>query len=235
MTLLVEGLNAHYGSSHVLHDVSLRVEAGEAVALLGRNGAGKTTTLHSIIGFMRRTSGSVRLDDVELLGRPPHEISRRGVGLVAETRRIFATMSVAENLRVAVDASPDESRRRWSLESVMELFPDLHALRASKGGALSGGEQQMLAIARTLLTNPSTLLLDEPSEGLAPKIVDQLAEQLVRIRETGVTILISEQNLAIANALTERAYVIEKGRIEHEGSSSALLEDSEVRRRYLAV
>jgi len=232
MRLTVQGLNAYYGSSHVLHDVSLHVDSGEAVALLGRNGAGKSTTLHSIMGILGSTTGSIRLGDEELRGRPPHVISRRGLGFIPETRRIFGDLTVMENLQVGVKAG--NGSHRWTIGEMFDLFPALAELRDRKGSALSGGEQQMLSIARTLLGNPDILLLDEPTEGLAPRVVELLEDQLKSLRETGVSMLLCEQHLPLAMSVTDRAYVIERGTIRFEGKS----EDAgrhDVRDRYLAV
>jgi branched-chain amino acid transport system ATP-binding protein len=232
MRLEVSDLNAYYGSSHVLHDVSLHVEPGEAVALLGRNGAGKSTTLHSIIGILRSTTGSIRLGDEELRGRQPYTIAQSGIGFIPETRRIFGDLTVMENLEVGVKSG--NGSRSWTVGEMFDLFPSLAELRDRKGGALSGGEQQMLSIARTLLGNPDILLLDEPTEGLAPRVVELLEEQLLRLRETGVSMLLCEQHLPLAMSVTDRAYVIERGTIRFEGKSTDVAKQ-DVRDRYLAV
>jgi branched-chain amino acid transport system ATP-binding protein len=232
MRLEVEGLNAFYGSSHVLHDVSFHVNPGEAVALLGRNGAGKSTTLHSIVGILRSTTGAIRLGDEDIRARPPYTIAQKGIGFIPETRRIFPDLTVTENLEVGV--KPGRAERHWTVDEMFDLFPPLAELRERKAGALSGGEQQMLSIARTLVGNPDILLLDEPSEGLAPTIVDLLEDQLLRLRETGVSMLLCEQHLPFAISVTDRAYVIERGTIRFEGSSADIAKH-EVRDKYLAV
>jgi branched-chain amino acid transport system ATP-binding protein len=230
--LEVTDLNAYYGSSHVLHDVSLRVEPGEAVALLGRNGAGKSTTLHSIMGILRSTTGSIRVGDQEIRARPPHVIAQKGLGFIPETRRVFPDLSVMENLEVGVKQGVGD--RQWTVEEMFQLFPLLAELRERKGGALSGGEQQMLSIARTLVGNPDILLLDERSEGLAPAVVDLLEDQLLRLRETGVSMLLCEQHLPFAISVTDRAYVIERGTIRFEGQSGQVARH-DVRDKYLAI
>jgi branched-chain amino acid transport system ATP-binding protein len=232
MKLTVSDLNAFYGSSHVLHDVSLHVEPGEAVALLGRNGAGKSTTLHSIMGILPSTTGSIRVGDEEVRGRPPHAIAQRGLGFIPETRRIFKDLTVSENLGVGVKSG--NGSRRWTIGEVFDLFPSLTELQERKGGSLSGGEQQMLSIARTLLGNPDLLLLDEPTEGLAPRVVELLEEQLLRLRQAGVSMLLCEQHLPLAMSVTDRAYVIERGTIRFEGKSADVAKH-DVRDRYLAV
>jgi branched-chain amino acid transport system ATP-binding protein len=223
-------VHAVYGRSHVLHGVTLSAREGEVVSLLGRNGAGKSTTLKAIMGLVQVTAGVVELLGRSLLGRAPHEISRCGVGYVPEDRRIFADLTVRENLAVA-----ERAGGRWSVARVFELFPSLAGLARQRGGSLSGGEQQMLTIARTLLTEPRVLLLDEPSEGLAPVIVRRLADAIAALKRDGLTIVLSEQNVKFARRLADRAYIIEKGEIKFEGPMAALDADESLRRAYLGV
>ena len=231
MLELVE-VRAAYGRSQVLYGVSLEARAGEVVSLLGRNGAGKSTTLKAIMGLVEVSAGDVRLEGRSLRGLLTHEISRRGIGFVPEERRIFADLSVRENLLVG---ARDGVRGGWSLERVFRLFPALHPLAGRRGGSLSGGEQQMLTIARTLMTNPRLLLLDEPSEGLAPVVVLALGEAIRTLKGEGLTILLSEQNLKFARRLADRAYIIEKGEIKFEGPFARLDADEALRRAYLSV
>ena len=228
--LEVRGLHAVYGASHVLHGVSLAAREGEVVSLLGRNGAGKSTTLKAVMGLVRVTGGSVRFRGEALTGLPTHVISRRGLGYVPEDRRIFADLSVRENLLVG-----ERAGSRWTAERLFGLFPALRPLAERRGGSLSGGEQQMLTIARTLVTDPALLLLDEPSEGLAPVIVRRLGEAIAALKREGLTIVLSEQNLKFARRLADRAYVIDKGEIKFEGPIAALDADESLRRAYLGV
>jgi branched-chain amino acid transport system ATP-binding protein len=232
MKIRLESLNAYYGSSHVLHDVNLVVGSGESVALVGRNGAGKSTTLHSIAGILRKVTGRILLDDTDVTRKPPYVIAKLGLGLVPETRRVFADLTVEENLRVGASRKGQGQR---SVNDILEMFPILGDLLDRKAVALSGGEQQVLAIARALVTNPQVLLLDEPTEGLAPRIVELLEEQLQAVRRTGVTILLSEQQLTFAVALTDRTYVIDRGVIRFEGPSAEVAARREVREAFLAV
>ncbi|MCO5119054.1 MAG: ABC transporter ATP-binding protein [Burkholderiaceae bacterium] len=232
MSLLeVSGLNSYYGDSHILFDISLRIEKNEVVALLGRNGAGKSTTLKSLMGVVRPRSGSVRLDGVELAGRKAHDIARAGVQLVHEDRRIFGSLNVEENIVLAGLTATD----RWPLERIYEMFPRLHQRRASRGTDLSGGEQQMLAIARALVRDPKIILLDEPFEGLAPVIVQDLVRACRELAHAGQTIVLVEQNIAATLALASRAYIINNGHIAHEGPASELRADPEILKRYLGV
>jgi branched-chain amino acid transport system ATP-binding protein len=228
--LEVRGLDAVYGHSHVLHRVALAARQGEVVSLLGRNGAGKSTTLKAIMGLVRVTGGEVRFADAPLTGLPPHEISRRGIGWVPEDRRIFADLSVRENLLVG-----ERAGTRWTVPRLLALFPALAPLAGRRGGSLSGGEQQMLTIARTLAGDPRLLLLDEPSEGLAPVVVRRLGEAIGALKREGLTIVLSEQNLKFARRLADRAYVIERGEIRFEGTIAALDADADLRRAYLGV
>jgi branched-chain amino acid transport system ATP-binding protein len=223
-------VHAVYGPSHVLHGVSLRAAEGEVVSLLGRNGAGKSTTLKAVVGLVEVTGGDVRLDGRSLRGLATHAIARLGIGLVPEDRRIFADLTVLENL--AVGARPDSG---WTVERVVGLFPKLASLARQRGGSLSGGEQQMLTIARTLMTGPRLLLLDEPSEGLAPVVVQALADNVMALKREGLTILMAEQNVKFARRLADRAYIIEKGQIRFDGTMSALDADESLRRAYLTI
>lgn len=229
--LAVQGLQAYYGESHVLQGVDLEVKSGEAVSLIGRNGAGKTTTIASIAGFLRPRGGSVRVHGADLTGAPPHRVARAGVALVPQGRRIFGDLSVAENLAVA--ARPVANG--WDEPRVLGLFPVLARRRAVPGDQLSGGEQQMLAIARALMRNPTVLLLDEPSEGLAPKLVDQVGEILTRVRATGLALLLVEQNLGLATRVGQRVLVMNKGTIVFAGTPAELAADRDVETRYLGV
>jgi len=228
--LRVESVEAAYGLSRVLHGVTIEAREGEVVSLLGRNGAGKSTTLKAIVGLVEVTAGSVSLDGRNITALPSHEIARLGVGWVPEDRRIFSDLTVEENLLVGA-----KGRGGWDASRVYGYFPALGRMARRRGGSLSGGEQQMLTVARTLMGNPRILLLDEPSEGLAPVIVQALGQQIAALRREGLTILLSEQNLKFAARLADRAYIIEKGQIRWEGSMARLLEDEAARRAYLTV
>jgi len=228
--LTVAAVHAAYGLSQVLHGVTLEARAGEVVSLLGRNGAGKSTTLKSIMGLVDVTRGTIAFADQDITRLPAHEIAGLGIGYVPEDRRIFSDLTVEENLRVG-----EKGEGRWSTARVYEFFPKLRELTGRRGGSLSGGEQQMLTVARTLMGNPKLLLLDEPSEGLAPVVVKALAEQIALLKREGLTILLSEQNLKFAARLTDRAYIIEKGQIRFEGPMRHLLDDESLRRKYLTV
>jgi branched-chain amino acid transport system ATP-binding protein len=232
--LELRDVHAVYGRSHVLHGVTLAAGAGEVVSLLGRNGAGKSTTLKAVMGLVEVTRGEIVLDGRPLRGLPTHAITRAGIGWVPEDRRIFADLTVRENLLVG-EAGAGDPARRWPVERVFTLFPKLAALAGQRGGSLSGGEQQMLTIARTLMTGPRLLLLDEPSEGLAPVVVKALAENIAALKREGLTILLSEQNLAFARRLADRAYIIEKGEIKFEGPFATLDAEPDIRRSYLSV
>jgi branched-chain amino acid transport system ATP-binding protein len=229
--LSVQGLHAYYGESHVLQGIDLEVASGEAVSLIGRNGAGKTTTIASITGFVQPRSGTVRIHGADLTAAAPHRIARAGVGLVPQGRRIFGDLSVAENLVVAARPVSDG----WDEAKVMALFPILERRRAVRGDQLSGGEQQMLAIARALMRNPTVLLLDEPSEGLAPKLVEQVGEILTTLRATGLALLLVEQNLGLATRVGQRVLVMNKGTIVFSGTPAELSADRDVEARYLGV
>ena len=232
MSLLeVNGLNAYYGDSHILFDVALRVERNEVVALLGRNGAGKSTTLKSLMGVVTPRSGSIMFDGVDIAGRKSHAIARVGMQLVHEDRRIFGSLNVEENLILAGLTAPG----RWSLDRIYEMFPRLKERRTSRGTDLSGGEQQMLAIARALIRDPKIILLDEPFEGLAPVIVHDLVKACRDLADAGQTIVLVEQNIAAALTLAQRAYIINNGHIAHEGPTSEIKARPQVLQRYLGV
>jgi branched-chain amino acid transport system ATP-binding protein len=232
MSLLeVEDLNSYYGESHILFDVSLRVEKHEAVAVLGRNGAGKSTALKSLMGIVARRTGSIRLDGVELVAQRAHAIARLGMQLVHEDRRIFGSLNVEQNLVLAGLTAPN----RWPLERIYEMFPRLKERRDSRGTDLSGGEQQMLAIARALIRDPKIVLLDEPFEGLAPVIVRDLVAACRDLAAAGQTIVLVEQNLAATLALAQRVYIVNNGHVVHEGPSRELKEQPHVLERYLGV
>jgi branched-chain amino acid transport system ATP-binding protein len=229
--LEVDHINSYYGDSHILFDVSLRVERNEVVALLGRNGAGKSTTLKSLIGVVRPRSGRIVLDGTPIQGMPPHAVASLGLQLVPEDRRIFGSLSVEENLILAgLTATP-----RWPLERVWETFPRLAERRRSRGTDLSGGEQQMLAIARALVREPKILLLDEPFEGLAPIIVRDLLATCRSLAEAGQTIVVVEQNIAAAMSLADRVYIINNGHIVETKTAQALRDRPEVLHRHLGV
>jgi len=232
MSLLeVNGLNTYYGDSHILFDVALRVERHEVVALLGRNGAGKSTTLKSLMGVVRPRSGSVRFDGREVAGNAAHAIAHAGMQLVPEERRIFGSLNVEENIVLAGLTA----QTKWPLERVYEMFPRLKERRGSRGTDLSGGEQQMLAIARALVRDPKVILLDEPFEGLAPVIVRDLMMACRKLVEAGQTIVLVEQNLAATLALAHRAYIINNGHIVHEGPAADIKADPNILQRYLGV
>jgi branched-chain amino acid transport system ATP-binding protein len=233
--LKVLGIDAYYGDSHILFDLSLDVAEGEVVCLLGRNGAGKTTTLKSIIGLVPPRSGRVVLRGHDLAGQPPYRIVRQGIGYVPEERRIFGNLTIRENLEVARRTWGNGTTQPWTAERVFDLFPHLATLRDRPAGRLSGGEQQMLTIARTLMGNPSLLLLDEPSEGLAPLVVETLATQLAGLKATGLTMLVAEQNVHFVSELGDRVYILEKGMVRYEGTMPDFVANDEVRRAYLAV
>ena len=235
MALLeVRGLETAYGASQVLFGISLNVQRGEVVALLGRNGAGKTTTLSSIMGLVQPRGGTIRFDGNDIQGREPFEACRAGLGFVPENCRLFGGLTVAENFEAARRPARDGATR-WDLEQVLELFPDDAQFLHRRASALSGGQQRMVAIARTLMGNPSLLLLDEPSEGLAPIVVSAILERLKRLKATGTTVLISEQNLRFATELADRVSIIERGEIRYEGTPAELGAHPEVREKYLMV
>lgn len=236
--LTLEDIHTYYGDSHILQGVSLHVEEGEAVALLGRNGVGKTTTIRSIIGFNPPSKGHIRFRTTDITHLPSHRTARLGTGLVPQGRCIFPTLSVRENITLAARNVRDTQgalRGGWTFERILATFPLLAARLNHKGAQLSGGEQQMLAIARALMTNPVLLLLDEPSEGLAPLIVAEIGRIIRSVRAEGLSILLVEQNLALALSVADRVYVMSKGRIVFEGTPGALRADQDVMQRYLGV
>jgi branched-chain amino acid transport system ATP-binding protein len=256
--LEVKGIHTFYGLSHILFGVSFKVEPGEIVCLLGRNGAGKTTTMKSIMGLTPPKQGSIRFKGEEVTGKEPYLLARKGIGYVPDDRRIFADLTVGENLEIAARSSEpfdqvlrlrpstllgtssgqaqDKTRfAQWDKERVYGLFPALKEIDSRKGGCLSGGEQKMLAIARALMGNPELLLLDEPTEGLAPMLVRALEEQIKKLRETGLTVLLAEQNVRSALRLGDRGYIIDNGQIRYQGGIEELRENEEVRKKYLLV
>jgi branched-chain amino acid transport system ATP-binding protein len=231
--LTLEDLHSAYGLSRVLFGISLDVAAGECVCLLGRNGVGKTTTIRSVMGLLRPTSGRISWKGTDIAGWAPYRVARAGIGFVPEDRRIFAELTVWENLEIAARAAGRSGR--WTLDAVFGLFPKLRELRNRQGGFLSGGEQQMLTIARTLMGNPELLLLDEPSEGLAPLVVEALLDNIRALKTEGLTILLAEQGVDFSLALADRVYILEKGTIRHSGPASELREDTALRERLLAL
>ncbi|WP_432451929.1 MULTISPECIES: ABC transporter ATP-binding protein [unclassified Agarivorans] len=228
--LVINNLHSFYGKSHILNGIDLAIESGEIVTLLGRNGAGKTTTLKTIVSIVKAQQGEVLLDEENLVGKEIYEIARRGIALVPEHRGIFGILSVEENLKIAIN-----KRSPWSLEDIYQMFPRLKERRKNGGNALSGGEQQMLAIARALVNAPKFLLLDEPTEGLAPVIVDEIIRILAQIRAAGVGVLLVEQNLSVCEKLADKHYVIELGEIVYQGSQTEFSKQDEIKNRYLAV
>ncbi len=241
MTRLLDasGLCAWYGAAQVLDDVALHVDRGEVVALMGRNGAGKSTTLKALMGLLAKRSGRIAFLGHDVSTAAPHEVARLGLGYVPEDRRVFADLTVVENLEVGRQPPrrfPDGSAAPvWTPAALYALFPNLGEMPDRTGGRMSGGEQQMLTVARTLMGNPFLVLLDEPSEGVAPLIVEQMAQMISKLKSQGVSILLSEQNLHFAELVSDRAYVLEKGRIRYEGTMAALAADDAVRRAYLSV
>jgi len=231
--LRVDDVHAAYGLSRVLFGVSLHIDRGECVCLLGRNGVGKTTTIRAVMGLTPPSSGRVIWQGRDVTGWAPHRAARAGVGFVPEDRRVFADLTVWENLDVAQRAARRPGR--WDVDAVYRLFPKLRELADRRGGNLSGGEQQMLTIARTLMGNPELLLLDEPSEGLAPLVVEHLLEQVRQLRDQGMTILLAEQGVDFSLALADRVYVLEKGAVRHSGSAEELRRDEALRHSLLAL
>jgi branched-chain amino acid transport system ATP-binding protein len=236
MLLVVKEIQTFYGLSHILFGVSLEVQEGETVSLLGRNGVGKTTTFRSIMGLTPPRSGNIKLQGEEIRGKQPFEIARLGVGLVPEDRIIFPDLTVHENLEIAIQKG--QKRRQagiWTIEKVHRLFPILQERDKQWGGTLSGGEQQMLTIARTLMGNPHLLLLDEPSEGLAPLVTKAIGEQILALKKEGLTILLSEQNSSFALKVSDRAYILEKGQVSWHGQISELKQKPEIMKTYLGI
>jgi branched-chain amino acid transport system ATP-binding protein len=226
--LEVDGIHTFYGLSHILFGVSLKVDAGQVACLLGRNGAGKTTTLKSILGLAPPKRGHIRFKDEDITGKEAYVLVRKGIGYVPDDRRIFADLTVGENLEIA--ARKAKSRDYWEKKRVFDLFPPLERLENRRGGLLSGGEQKMLAIGRALMGNPAFLLLDEPTEGIAPVLVRAFGQTIVRLKEVGLTVLIAEQNVKFTLKLSDRGYIIDNGRICYQGTVKELFENEEVRR-----
>jgi branched-chain amino acid transport system ATP-binding protein len=233
MMLAVRDLVTGYGLGAVIHGISIDVEAGEVVCLLGRNGAGKTTTLRSIMGLTPPRSGTIEFMGEEITGRQPFEVARLGIGYIPDDRRIFADLTVEENLRIVREVTRRDGR--WTLDRVYELFPVLTELRLKSGSGLSGGEQKMLAIGRALMGNPNLLILDEPSEGLSPLMVKTLVDAVHQIRNEGLTLLIADQNVKFARRVADRGYIMEKGHIRYSGPLEELWANEDIVRRYLAV
>lgn len=232
----VRQLAAWYGAAQILFGVDLHVARGEVVALMGRNGAGKSTTLKSIIGLIDRRRGSIRFAGHDLSKAEPHQAARLGLGYVPEDRRIFTDLTVIENLEVGrQSARPDSAAPQWTPQKLFELFPNLGEMKNRPGARMSGGEQQMLTVARTLMGNPLLVLLDEPSEGVAPLIVEQMARMIVELKSAGVSILLSEQNMHFAELVSDRAYVLEKGQIRFAGTMDELADNGAVRRAHLSM
>jgi branched-chain amino acid transport system ATP-binding protein len=234
MMLHVEGLHSHYGRAHILADVALDAREGEVLALLGRNGAGKSTTMKSVIGLVRPSAGTITFAGQRITGLSPFRIARLGLGFVPEDRRIFTDLSVMENLEVGRQ-SPRQGAPTWTPDRLFELFPNLGRMRDRPGGRMSGGEQQMLTIARTLMGNPRCVLLDEPSEGLAPLIVEQMANTIRTLKAEGLSVVLSEQNLHFSAMVADRVVIIEKGRVRFTGTMDELRADEQARTQYLSV
>jgi len=232
--LKVAGLNAFYGRAHILFDVGLEVGRGEVVALMGRNGAGKSTTLKAVMGLLPQRRGEVIFRGQRIGALPPHRIARMGVGFVPEDRRVFADLTVMENLDTGRQP-PREGAPQWTPEKLFRLFPNLGEMPKRPGGQMSGGEQQMLTVSRTLMGNPYLLLLDEPSEGVAPVIVEQMANMILELKRAGLSVLLSEQNLHFAELVSDRAYVLEKGQIRFSGTIGELARNETASRAYLGV
>ncbi len=230
--LTVAGIHTFYGLSHILFDVSIEVNKGEIVCLLGRNGAGKSTTMKSIMGLTPPKIGAIQFEGVPCTGWQPYRMARMGIGFVPDDRRVFADLTVGENLEISERPAPSGG---WDKGRVYDFFPALGEIDGRRAGFLSGGEQQMLTIARALMTNPVFILLDEPTEGLAPMIVRMLEEQILRLKESGLTVLLAEQNLDVALRLSDRGYVIDNGMIRYHGTGDDLRDNEEVRDKYLCV
>jgi len=237
--LVAENLSAWYGAARILYDLNFQVKRGEVVAMMGRNGAGKSTTMKTIMGLMARRQGTVRFNGEDISNRKPFEIARRGLGFTPEDRRIFVDLTVMENLDVGRQSArhfaDGRSAPSWTPEQLFRLFPNLAEMPDRLGGRMSGGEQQMLTVARTLMGNPLLVLLDEPSEGVAPLIVEQMANTILELKKQGLSILLSEQNIHFARLVSDRVYVLEKGQIHWQGSVDELDANPEVQRTYLTV
>jgi branched-chain amino acid transport system ATP-binding protein len=228
MMLEVQGIHTFYGLSHILFDVSLKVKRGQVVCLLGRNGAGKTTTFRSIMGLNPPSQGHIRFNEADVTGTPPYQLVRKGMGWVPDDRRIFADLTVGENLEIA--ERDHTGGEKWDKQKVYDLFPALKDMDGRRGGLLSGGEQKMLAIGRALMTNPQFLLLDEPTEGLAPVLVKSLGERIETLKAFGLTVLLAEQNVKFTLTLSDYGYIIDNGRICYQGTVEELVDNDEVKR-----
>jgi branched-chain amino acid transport system ATP-binding protein len=231
--LEVEKIHTYYGLSHILFDVSLSVPEGQIVCLLGRNGAGKSTTMRSIMGLTPPREGTIRFKGETITGKKPYQLARKGIGYVPDDRRVFADLTVGDNLEISERKAGDDVS--WDRESVYDFFPALRHIDSRKAGFLSGGEQQMLTVARALMTNPEFLLLDEPTEGLAPMIIEVLEERIGKLRDKGLTVLLAEQNQKVALKLSDQGYVIDNGVIRYHGTIEDLRDNEEVRKKYLLV
>ena len=233
--LVVENIHTFYGTSHILFGVTLKVNRGECVCLLGRNGIGKTTTLKTIMGLAHAKQGTITYNGKNLTGLPPYEIARMGIGYVPDERLIFPDLTVRENLEIAAKEPVTSDTAPWTVERVYELFPILEPLDGRPGGYLSGGEQQMLTCGRALMGNPSLMLLDEPVEGLAPVVVQEVMHQIKHLKKMGLTILLAEQNIQFATEISDRAYVIEGGRVRYEGTMAELERQPDIKEKYLMI
>ncbi len=235
MILEAKDINTYYGTSHILFNISLKIQKGELVCLLGRNGSGKTTTLRSLMGLTPPKSGSIKFHNEDIKGKPPYYIANIGIGYVPDNRLIFPDLTVRENLLLGRKDSKYSLSQKWNVDMIYDIFPYLKKLDKHLGGHLSGGEQQMLTIGRTLMGNPEMILLDEPVEGLAPLVVKDFAEKLLKLKQLGLTILFSEQNVRFSMQIADRAYVINKGKIEYEGSIDELSKNEEIKHKYLMI
>jgi branched-chain amino acid transport system ATP-binding protein len=233
--LELSDVHTHYGSSHILFGIELEVTEGHVVCLLGRNGAGKTTTMRTIMGLARTTQGRITYNGTDIVGREPYEIAQLGIGFVPDDRLVFPDLTVRENLEVAARRGPGASKFDWTIDKIYDLFPVLKRLDRHVGAYLSGGEQQMLTVGRTLMGNPLLLLLDEPVEGVAPIVVQELGDKIRALKAMGLTILMAEQNLHFAKQISDFAYVIEKGRIRYQGTMDDLAADERVKQEYLMI
>jgi branched-chain amino acid transport system ATP-binding protein len=233
--LTVDEIHTFYGTSHILFGVSLKVKRGECICLLGRNGVGKTTTLKSIMGLARPSDGVITYSGRSLIGLPPYEIARLGIGYIPDERLIFPDLTVRENLEIAIKPPVTDEIPPWTVEAIYKLFPALEPLGSNPAGYLSGGEQQMLTTGRTLMGNPSVMLLDEPVEGLAPVVVQEIVRQIKYLKTLGLTILFAEQNIGFAMEISDRAYIIEGGRVRYEGSMADLEKQPDIKQKYLMI
>jgi branched-chain amino acid transport system ATP-binding protein len=233
--LSLDKVHSFYGTSHILFGISVEVNRGECVCLLGRNGAGKTTILKTIIGLVTASQGTIRYNEKDLIGLPPYEIARSGIGYVPDERLIFPDLTVLENLEIASKDPMSNEIAPWTIGGIFELFPALEPIKNNHGGYLSGGEQQMLTTGRTLMGNPSLMLLDEPVEGLAPVVVQELTQQIRHLKQLGLSILFAEQNIKFAAEISDRAYVIEGGKIRYEGTMDELEQEATIKEKYLMI